>query len=389
MLRRTILLGFASATALLVAVSAGGAPDRAAADPFIGTWTVTPAAGTPWASGGKVTISASTRSEVKALGPEEGNNGWESQCVGFENPPWPPGSGENPSVSAWYVATFSWSGPKMGGCTSNKTGPTNVSLFGSPRNFVGSLRTLPEGGLTGCWSANFSSGCKYFKSAKPSEGTTKTVSEPAPGTSKFVDSPSIPATLDCVATPRPAGCDVYIDGDKGGQDPRGTIIAAEGDFERAPTAGEFIFWCWLNYDFTNSKGEVVHLSAKSQLTFCLSMALYMVKHGKLGKPKPVAMRLSAGTTANVKGAGCSSKAIPILLRKRGGKTQALGRAKKARLSTSSLRYSCRASGGTATIGISAPRGLRPSLGKKLDLKVGRATNVPRRSGKLRITFGWK
>jgi hypothetical protein len=220
-------------------------------------------------------------------------------------------------------------------------------------------------------------------------GTTKAVTEPKPGGSKFVDSPALPAALDCSGSPRPKGCSIFVDDQAGGQDPRGTVIAAEGDFERAPTAGEFVFWCWLNYDFTNPDGVVIHLPAKYQLGYCISMALYLIKGGKLGKPKPPAVRLSSEGPAKAEAAGCRAKAIPILLRKRGRKIVSLGQAKKAKLTSSSFRYGCSASGGKATITITAPRGLRQSLGKKLDLMVARAKNAPRRTGKLSITFGWK
>jgi hypothetical protein len=219
-------------------------------------------------------------------------------------------------------------------------------------------------------------------------GTTKTVTGPAPGGSKFVDSPALPAALDCRRHPLPKGCGINLDDQPGGQDPRGTVIAAEGDLERSPTPGEFTFWCWLGYDFRNSAGDIVQLSAHSQLLFCVAMTRYLFARGKLGTPKPPAVRLSKEAPASAEAAGCRVKAIPISFRTRGRKAVMLRQARKAQLTSSSVRYSCSKTGGRTTIGITAPRGLRTALGTKLDLMVARAKNAPGKGPKLSITFGW-
>jgi hypothetical protein len=167
-LRRTILLAFASAAVLAVAVSAGGAAARASVDPFVGTWTIAPVAGTPWASGGTVTVRGSTSSEVKGLVSDEINAQDRIQCVGGyqDTDPFP-----NPSVSAWYVVTFSWSSPTMGGCISNKTFGS-IAFFGLPRGFTGFINPVSaDGTIHGCWSANFANGCRFFDSLKEPEVT--------------------------------------------------------------------------------------------------------------------------------------------------------------------------------------------------------------------------
>lgn len=389
MLRHTTLLAFASAAALAVAVSAGGAPDRAAADPFIGTWTVTPAAGTPWASGGKVTISASTSSEVKALGPEEGNNGYESQCVGYDSR-WPPGY-ENPIVSAWYVVTFSWSSTTMGGCISNKTFG-HIALFGDPRNFVGSVQARTVSWLYGCWSSNFATGCQFFKVAKPSEGTTKTISEPAPGGFKDIESPVLPTGDLCGSSPGRAlsgatkqVCDVGVSSSNG--DLKGTVVVGEGEVRRTQI-GVLVAACWLTFDLDDDAGRVYSMTPKVKLFICIKLAKEFFKDHRQGPATPAVVREAQGR-ALPSGKGCKTERIAIAVKMRKGRIASIRRAKSQKLSRSSVRYSCSASGGQATVTVSAPGALRKAVGKKLDLMVYRAKKAPRRAGKLSITFGWK
>jgi hypothetical protein len=198
-LRRTIPAVSAALAALAVAVAAGGAPNRAAADPFIGEWTIVPKAGTPWANGGTLTVSAASKSEVMGLGPvcdgcgldrpdgqpvPFGNNGYESQCIGHDPAIWPPGSGTDPTVSAWYVLTFSWPSPKMGGCISNKTSGS-IAYFGNPREFRGYVAARPGGTIFGAYVKD--PGSTGFEGKRAAEGTTKTVNEPAPGKSTFIE----------------------------------------------------------------------------------------------------------------------------------------------------------------------------------------------------------
>ncbi len=401
MLRRTILLAFASAAALAVAVSAGGAPDRAAADPFIGTWTIKSAAGTPWASGGTVTIRESSRSEVKGIAPREGNNGLELQCIGWDPAIWPPGSGTDPVVSAWYVATFSWTSPKMGGCISNKTGG-NISLFGSPRQFVGSVNAVqPNGTIRGCWSDNFGSGCKYFDSVVQDQGTTKTVSEPAPGKSTTIESPALPAGgVDCGGSPgrmlssrsalacKTGEIDFYALGDGCVTTYRyGSLIVGEGGVEQLG-AGEFVVWCWLFYGWKDKDGKVVEVNAHKQLLACVNIMLELVKDGLLGKPQPAARFAQHRTTAAAS-AGCRAKPIGLQVRKRGGKLVVTGRPSRAKLRSSSVRYACGLSGKTLKVRVTSSKELRSRLGKTLSLGFVHPKTTAKSRAKLSITFGWK
>jgi hypothetical protein len=385
-LRRTFLVGFASAAALAVAVSAGGAPDRATADPFIGTWKVKPAAGTPWANGGTVAVSASTRSEVKALGPPEGNNGWESQCIGFESPPWPPGY-ENPIVSAWYVATFSWSGPKMGGCVSNKTFGS-IALFGSPRQFVGVVNPVQSNGtIHGCWSDNFATGCKFFDSVVQDQGTTKTVSEPAPGASKIIEPPALP--VDCGSNPGraiAARCKLEVDVSSSADDLGGLVIVGEGDVQ-ATIAGLFVH-CWLTAEENEKLGW--KLTAAQKVRICLTLVKHFLGHGKRAfaalSPLQPARRPKVGVSPSA--SGCRTERMAIAVRLRKGKVVSAKMAKNRKLTASSVRYSCSASGGQEKVTITGPSNIRKALGKKLTLVAARAKKAPRRSAKLTFTFGW-
>jgi hypothetical protein len=168
-LRRTIFLAFAISGALALAVSAGSAPNRAAEDPLLGTWNVAPVAGTPWESGGTVTVRGSTANEVKGLVSDVVNQQPRIQCVGgFQ----PSDGFPNPTVSAWYVVTFSWPGPTMGGCISNKTFGS-IAFFGLPLGFTGFINPVkPDGTIHGCWSANNAGGCKFFDGSKPEPEVT-------------------------------------------------------------------------------------------------------------------------------------------------------------------------------------------------------------------------
>jgi hypothetical protein len=399
-LRRTILVVLASAAALAVAVSAGGAGasgerQRAPAeDQLLETITVS--------------VGASITSETD-FQPSETykvvfSGSMHTQCEKGR-----PFFGATHDEDVFYVYNAAdQNGPLPG--------PPQINFFFTGRLFYRtSLPPFSEGHTyTGVPPADLR-GRFVFADAYPvsqlehctrtgawtvriyrvESGTTKTVSEPAPGRSTYIESPNLP--VDCGTSPgralssalKPNLCELSIANSTG--DLRGTTIVGEGDVEKVPrTPGAFVFWCWLNVDLEDDAGAVIQLTPTEQLHVCIDMAVRLFSRGDLGAPRPALVRRSAGAPVEKATSGCRSKSIPISLRKRKGKGKvvALGRAKHAKLKASSVRYSCSASGGLAKITIKGPRGLRKAVGKKLNLTVVRAKKAPRRSGKLTFTFGW-
>jgi hypothetical protein len=135
---------------------------------------------------------------------------------------------------------------------------------------------------------------------------------------------------------------------------------------------------------------VVEFSPGQQLLACLTFARDLVAAGKLGKPRRIPARSSAAVSAEAAtaGAGCKTKAVPIALRKRGGKFVVVGGAKKAKVPAGSTRYACSFSNGKATSAVTAPRGLRKAVGKTLSLGIYKQKKAPRGNAKLAVTFGW-
>jgi hypothetical protein len=170
-----------------------------------------------------------------------------------------------------------------------------------------------------------------------------------------------------------------------------SAIGTEGDLERLKgKLGEFILWCWVTYEFKNGAGQTLTVTARQQLFACISLASYLIKEGNFGSPKPAPTRAAAAVEDQSirRGDGCTEKAIPIALHKRGGKYVLGGRAKKAKLSASSMRYGCTVSNDTVTLAATAPRGLRKAVGKTLTVGLYHASGAPAGNGKAGIRFGW-
>lgn len=383
-LRRTSLLSAGVLLLLLGAVSASGR--SAADDPFVGTWSVKNVPGqnqnTPWKNGGTITITAATQAQVM---PYDGNGQITTYCV------------RNVTVRGWYLVSYAWANGQqgtMGGCNSSATGSQTHGVI----RFTGKVGGDWGGGtveaasptscsptaqtcLAGTW---YGPTVGYFVAGPSKEPTTKTVSGPAPGASRSVESPSVPAGSG--AQRGDVEVELGAEGDDGYW--RWTATAGEGDLRKTDAEG-LVFWCWLDYDFKDKTGRPVQLSAVQQLFACVQLTVDLLRHGKLGSPQPAVSRSSSAISmpSVTAGAGCKTKAIPIRLRKRGKKLVVAGRA-KANLPAGSTRYACSFSGGTAKLTVTAPHGLRKAVGKTLSLSVYRQKKAPRASRKLRVTFGW-
>lgn len=364
-----------------------------AADPYVGTWSVENIPGfgdqnTPWKNGGSITLTAASRGEVMAFHDVQfGGQPLRDYCFG--DPVNPPTNYTPPVVSGWYLVSTSWAGA-AGGCISNHTDGSVVFYgqggAGQVKHTTFRSQLCPKAPcLTGVWRAKvIPTDWLYFYAPQGAAGTTKTVSEPAPGKSTTIDSPPVPAK--CAASARAVAstqvCEIILDGGTGK-----IAIAEEGDVTfRGDDPTLFFFWCWLNYFPSASK-----LSPHDQLVFCLDLTVGFAKEGSLGVPRRIAARSSVAASAETAtaGAGCKTKAIPIALRKRGGKLVVVGPAKKAKLPAGSTRYACSFSDGKATLTVTAPRGLRKAVGKTLTLGAYKPKTAPRGNAKLRVTFGWK
>lgn len=386
MLRRTILIAAGAALLLVGAVSASG---RSTADSFAGTWNILARAGTPWASGGTLTIRASTRAEVAAfaIAPPAGRfSQMHGVCLGFDPPSPAEPNYVPPAVTGWYVATASWDSAPMAGCLSDKTAG-RVKLFSQGETATSSV-IFQDPIIVGFWRD------VGFESKRPEQGTTKTISEPKPGGSEDVSSPEFPpGGADCAGSPgrvssstRRQTCEVTVSSSAGTLDK--TTIVAEGEATPAQKGGEAVAACWLigpdalqidnehlKRDLTDPlfKKDFDTWSAQRQLGFCMGIVRL------IGEKRPT--RSEAAATR------CRVQRLGFAFRKRKGKVVSIRLAKST---AKSVNYSCSPSGGSATVKLTGPSkgNLRQALGRKLDLGVYRTKKAPRRSGKLTFTFGW-
>jgi hypothetical protein len=394
-LRRTILIGAGVVLLLVGAVSASG---RSSADPYVGTWPVLniPGVGdqdTPWRNGGTITIKAASRSDIMAYSDVEYvGHPVQDYCTGRTDQP--PGY-TPPAVSAWYLVTLSWAGT-AGGCISNLT-DGSVAFWGlhggtgrvSHSTATGQL--CPQAPcLSGRWTSDPDTPFRYFYAPQGPEGTTKTVSEPAPGKSKLVESPALPS--DCATSKAAKSCEIEFGiRDTSENDLNYDTIAAVGGQGSGVTG---LFWtCWLMYEFTDGNGKVVNLTLKQRLLACIEIVKVVACEAANGKPckgleQPAVAAREVRTTAGRMAPGCKTQAVPIRVRKRKGKILSVTVAKRFK-DRSGVKYRCSYGGGSATISITGPSNLRKAIGaKKLPLLIVRAKKAPRASGKLSITFGW-
>jgi hypothetical protein len=388
-LRRTSLLLAGVFLLLLGAVSASGR--SSAADPYVGTWSVANIPGfdqnTPWSNGGTVTVTAATKSQVAAykdVAAPGGGPASITECLD-----------EGMVVSAWYLASYSWGGKQgtMGGCISTLTG-VFPSLWGqgtAAQLQTGAGACSPSPCLRGYWTDKPG---PYLTFAAGPEGTTETVSEPAPGKTTTIESPELPTGVDCAASPgraasagKPLVCNVDLTSSSG--DLRGTDVVAEGETVKEH-AGILAVTCWFFFDFRDDDGNTIEMTPGNRLRNCFAFARAYYREHKLGGLSASRARRASTGSHREAASGCRTARIVVALKTRKGRVVSVKRAKNQRLTASSVRYGCSASGGSATITLTGPKKgtLRTALGKKLDLQVIRSKKASRRSAKLTFTFGW-
>ena len=209
--------------------------------------------------------------------------------------------------------------------------------------------------------------------------TTKTLAEPAPGSTAKLSSPIGRGGSKLGVTVRSSG----------GSLPKTTIV---GEAERtgASATGEAVAACWLigpdalevpptsklkailatekfRQQFTGS-------SADNQLRQCIAL-VKLIAQGRLDRGR------SAAST-------CQARRVAMALKLRRGRIVGVRPAKSQRVPSSAVGYKCAVgTDGAVRVTVDGPRrgGLRKKLGPKLNLGVARAADAP---GRGTLTFGF-
>lgn len=379
------------ATTAVFVVGAGGSSARTSADLFSGTWNLTAAAGTPWSSGGTLTITAASSAAVPGA---TGQPAWDNYVKGYCTGPAQPG-GTAPKPSAWYSLAYSWSGGgTMGGCVSDKT---NGQLIFFGQGTMGHIQGRNGNSLFGDWTNNPNGSTRFSATLAAAgggapAGATKTVPEPAPGGSVSFSSPHpFPTTCRTTASTASgqAGCSVGVTVSDPSGSLKGSTVVAEGRVT-AELVGNLVAECWLLWEPDPEDGP---LTAREQLSWCLALVKGTIAAYLSTRPKPPAIRIEAAATApaatEVATAGCRAVRLAFSARA-SGKRIVTVKPVAAKLTAKSVRYSCTASGGALKIKVDGrvKGGLQASLGTKLDLKLVRPKLASRHAGKVSFAFNW-
>jgi hypothetical protein len=357
--------------AVIVGTGAAGTVAKTSASSLTGTWHVKPGLfpNAPWAKGGD-TVTIQTTSQSAALpvissAPQYADGHTLFCGATFEKPTEHPGA-------TWFRLTYTWSGGgTMMGCS---TTPAQGSSFYSGPKYA-SLSVVP-GGLHGNWQSNWGDPKTSFPldltpgAADTGGGSTKTVSEPAPGATTTVVSPR----------PLPAGKAGVTVSDSAGT-LSGTTLVAEGGFGTGKAFAEGVATCWLlgpsalPFD-SKSLGEALDREADEQaagdprryLAYCMLVVAVLAQE-PARKPSSSAA------------AGCKVQRLAIGYRK--GHVVSVRPAPAAR--ATEARYACAASAGSLKIGIAGPT---KAIGPRLDVGVVRSAKAPKRRAKLSFKYSW-
>lgn len=363
--------GLLVAAVLVMLVSASG--EAGAALSYLGTWTVPPAASTPWPNGGTLTISSASKSAVEPYRTSSGAIAW---CLGSDqlDPKL------QPRVSAFYSLKYTWrGGGTMGGCVSDKT---NGLVYFGKAAINGSAFVRGDGALSASWCDD-PQRCVYgFIATKSAAESTRTVTEPAPGGSTTVSSPS----------PLPEDRTVETTVTSSDGDLNGTTVVGSGGRTVAQASGEAVAACWLigpdalvfNKDEQNIKDYLDHprvkkawagLDPKAQLEACIALVRWIA--GSIRTPQ--------GTAESA--AGCRTQRLTVAITTRGGRVTSVRLGKKP-LTPTSIKYTCSGKAGSEKVRIDGRQkgGLRRALGPKLRLGVVRAKSAA--GARAKLTFGY-
>ena len=169
-------------------------------------------------------------------------------------------------------------------------------------------------------------------------------------------------------------------------------IGMEGSVERVKlSAGQLVFWCWLDDEVSAELGDDV--SPALQLLYCAALIGSALHARDLGGPAPTPAlappveEQEGALVRTTSAVGCHMHALPILLHMHNGKVMKANLIKPIKLKASLIHYRCRSTGARQTITITSGTNLRKALGKHLNLGLYR----PKKShgkGKLSFTFHW-
>jgi hypothetical protein len=213
----------------------------------------------------------------------------------------------------------------------------------------------------------------------------KTATEPAPGGSSRVSSPTI--------APGASKLGVTVTSSSG--ELTGTTIVGEGERSRSTATGEAVAACWLigpealDISDPDLKAEVLkeikplfELNAgdpERVLRLCIAL---VAKIGTGAEPRPVRAHAAASS--------CRAQRLGIAMRLRRGRIRSARPIVSRRIPSKAVRYKC-AVGANGAVRITADGrrrgGLRKKVGRKLELGVVRARNAPAARGTLTFGFG--
>ena len=225
-------------------------------------------------------------------------------------------------------------------------------------------------------------GVSSFAHAAAADCPTRTLTEPVPGGSAKVSSPTLaPAKSKLGITVRSTGGNLTK-----------TTLVGEAERTGASATGEAVAACWLigpealDYGdpalkkrfLTLFKETFVNATPDRALRLCLALV------------RQLAQSLHDSSSARSAASTCQAKRLGIAMRVRKGRIVRARPVTSQRLSSTAVRYKC-AKGADGAVRVTADGrrrgGLRKKLGSKLDLGVVRAPDAPAARSKLTFGFG--
>ena len=170
-------------------------------------------------------------------------------------------------------------------------------------------------------------------------------------------------------------------------------LTLEGNTEKVKkTAGQLVFWCWLNSDdLAEELGDEYASNPGLALLACSFLVGNALRQKDIAEPTapPPADEGDAARFTTSASPKCRMRAFPILLTVKKGKLAKTSAAKGVKLPKSFVHYTCSVtSDGTIRIKATSGTSLRKALGKKLDFSVSRPKSARKSKTKLSIKFNW-
>ena len=375
------LLAAAALTVGLTLIGSSTSAPGAAGDFWVGQWSITISAG----ERGVLGIDRISESEALAE--------WTARAhqIGPKVEP------KKEGCLAFLHATYTWNGGGtwigcskhassgvaevttdnfLTGLTSDGTGIGEIFVGQNPAN-TGGVSVDHSRSCTASGSATTYSCTTLFTGHRADRvvtGTTKTISEPAPGEFMTVSSPPIPEEA--------ATVDVTVSSSTGNLG--GTEVFGPGYL--VVLKGLLFLNCWEllgRHDFTPA--DRIRLCAL-YVRSALGRASHEDVH-RAGAGSREARAAATWSTGIGAARTCRAKRLSLRAKVRKKKIVSVKLVKR-KLTPKSVLYKCTTEGGTTRITIDGRRkgGLRKALGKTLKLTIARSKKAPRRAAKLSVTF---